>query len=198
MIQTSATRSIARGLARIEPDENSLVVFSAKPGTVAEDGGGATSAFAEAIAKYLTEPGQDVALGIRKVRDAVMTATNGRQEPYSFGSLDASEHALAPAASDTPAADGKVDSFVQARPGSEFHLCGYPDFIVNVMPSADRGAPTVMLQRSGLENALGIKRLDPDTPVEAADGCRVTLVSVGEGAKPAIMLREEVPPAPKN
>ncbi|MGA7325394.1 MAG: caspase family protein, partial [Rhodomicrobium sp.] len=80
-------RSIGRGLARLEPEGGVLVAYSAKHGTLAQDGDGANSPFATALAAYLEEPGLEIQFLFRKVRDRVMAETGGAQEPFLYGSL---------------------------------------------------------------------------------------------------------------
>lgn len=82
-----ATRSISAGLAPIEPDGNVLVAYSARHGTVAEDGNGEHSPFTEALLRYIEEPGLEINFLFRKVRDDVRKQTERRQEPYLYGSL---------------------------------------------------------------------------------------------------------------
>jgi tetratricopeptide (TPR) repeat protein len=84
-----STRSISPGLASIEPDSGVLVAYSARDGTTAMDGDGPNSPFAEALVKYLTEPGLEIGLLFRKVHDAVYTKTGKQQEPFTYGSLPA-------------------------------------------------------------------------------------------------------------
>ena len=91
MRRTIATRSIGRGLARVEPEAGSLVVYSAKHGEIALDGGGTNSPFASALIKNLATPGLEVRRLFDVVRDDVMASTNGRQQPFSYGSLPGSE-----------------------------------------------------------------------------------------------------------
>ncbi len=84
----TGTRSISRGLNQVEPrGKNRLVAFSAKPGTVAEDGDGRNSPYAAALKAALVEPGLEIGKLFRRVRDDVMIETNGRQEPAYYGSL---------------------------------------------------------------------------------------------------------------
>ena len=88
MKRYAATRSIDRGFARIEntrPD--TLIAFAAKAGTTAVDGDGNNSPFAEALARRMVVPGDDVQMILRKVRDDVLAATNYKQEPFAYGSL---------------------------------------------------------------------------------------------------------------
>lgn len=81
------TRSVTRGLAAVEPLGDSLVVYASKHGTVAEDGEGSNSPFAEALVKILPTPGLEISLLFRKVRDKVIKATNRRQQPFVYGSI---------------------------------------------------------------------------------------------------------------
>jgi uncharacterized caspase-like protein len=91
MRRTIATRSIGRGLARVEPEAGSLVVYSAKHGEIGLDGDGINSPFASALIKNLATPGLEVRRLFDVVRDDVMASTNGRQQPFSYGSLPGSE-----------------------------------------------------------------------------------------------------------
>ena len=87
MQRSGATRSVGRGLARVEPGGDTLVAYAAKEGTLASDGEGRNSPYSTALLAHLEEPGLEVGLLFRKVRDAVLAATGGRQEPFVYGSL---------------------------------------------------------------------------------------------------------------
>jgi uncharacterized caspase-like protein len=110
MKRTVASRSIGRGLAKIEPTmSNTLVAFAAKAGAVAEDGDGDNSPFASALVKYIAEPGIDLRIAFGRVRDEVLKVTDNRQEPFVYGSLGGETVALVPQTA-RPA-----DAEVQAR-----------------------------------------------------------------------------------
>ena len=88
--EAGSTRSIGRGLARAEPTGGgTLLAYSAKEGMVAADGSGRNSPYTEALLRYLEEPGLEVGLMFRKVRDAVVESTGQAQEPFAYGSLSA-------------------------------------------------------------------------------------------------------------
>ena len=87
MKRSGASRSIGRGLARVEPAGETLVAYAAKGGSVAADGEGRNSPYSTALLAHLEEPGLEVGLMFRKVRDAVLRSTGGRQEPFVYGSL---------------------------------------------------------------------------------------------------------------
>ncbi len=90
MIRTSATRSVGQGLARIDPG-GVLVGYSARGGTLALDGDGRNSPYASALLTHLEEPGLEIGKMFRKVRDRVFEATEGYQEPFTYGSLPGSD-----------------------------------------------------------------------------------------------------------
>ncbi|MFO1184353.1 MAG: SUMF1/EgtB/PvdO family nonheme iron enzyme [Bauldia sp.] len=92
----NGARSASRGLAAIEPAEATLVAYSAKAGTIAIDGAGANSPFAEALARRLAEPGLEIGKLFRFVRDDVMEATRRQQEPFTYGSLPARDFFFKP------------------------------------------------------------------------------------------------------
>lgn len=89
MKRLTVSRSLStRGLARVEPEgTDTLIAYAAKDGSTAEDGRGAHSPFTTALLDNLTIPGLDVQLAFRRVRDEVLKITDGRQEPYVYGSL---------------------------------------------------------------------------------------------------------------
>jgi hypothetical protein len=64
-----------------------LVVYSTRHGAVAEQGGGATSPFATALAARLKSRGRELRRLFDDVRNDVLAATGGRQEPFVEGSL---------------------------------------------------------------------------------------------------------------
>jgi uncharacterized caspase-like protein len=82
-----ASRAISRGLARIEPTNATLVVYAAKEGTIAADGGGENSPFALAFVKRISQSGVEIGKVMRFVRQDVLEATGNRQEPFLYGSL---------------------------------------------------------------------------------------------------------------
>ena len=84
MKRSGAKRSIGRGLARVEPSGETLVAYAAKGGSVAADGKGRNSPYSTALLAHVEEPGLEVGLMFRKVRDAVLKTTNGQQEPFVY------------------------------------------------------------------------------------------------------------------
>jgi len=86
-----AKRNVTRGLARIEPEGNTLVAYAAKDGTTADDGKGQHSPFTNALLKRIATPALDVRRLFGYVSDDVLVATNRVQEPYLYGRLGGEE-----------------------------------------------------------------------------------------------------------
>jgi hypothetical protein len=100
MTRTMMTRSIGRGLARIEPvTSNTLVAYAARAGSTAADGDRANSPFTAALLKDVPVPGLDLRIAFGNVRDDVLKATNNTQEPFVYGSLGGGIIPLVPGAS---------------------------------------------------------------------------------------------------
>jgi tetratricopeptide (TPR) repeat protein len=89
--RTVASRSIGRGLAEVEPDSGTLVVFAAKHGQVALDGDGDHSPFVTSLIKRIQTPRIEIRKLFDLVRDDVMAATDRRQQPFTYGSVPGSE-----------------------------------------------------------------------------------------------------------
>ncbi len=100
MQEATVTRSLNRGLARVEavglgtPTESptglgTLISFSTAPGLVALDGSGQNSPFAAALAKHLTTQGLEISQLLRLVRRDVYAMTRGRQVPWDNSALTA-------------------------------------------------------------------------------------------------------------
>ncbi len=88
MQMAGATRSVGRGLARVEAaDVGTLIAFATSPGSTAADGKGRHSPFTAALLKHLGEPGLEIRQTMTRVRQAVVTASNGRQTPWENASL---------------------------------------------------------------------------------------------------------------
>ena len=98
MKRTVVSRTVSRGLARVEPTTtNTLVAFAAKAGLTALDGNSTNSPYATALVKHIATPGLDLRRAFGFVRDDVLLATGNRQEPYVYGSLGGADVALVPA-----------------------------------------------------------------------------------------------------
>ncbi len=121
----AALRAVSAGLGKVEPSStDTLIAYAAKAGSTAEDGDRDHSPFTAALLKHLTVPGLDLRLAFGRVKDEVMKSTNGRQEPFVYGSLGGGNYSLvsAPAeakgAATAAAADIKADYDLVEKIGS--------------------------------------------------------------------------------
>jgi tetratricopeptide (TPR) repeat protein len=96
MKMSTASRSIGRGLARIEPEGGTLVAYSAKHGQIALDGKGENSPFATALANRMLTPDIEIRKLFGLVRDDVLAATSRKQEPFIYGTLGGDDHFINP------------------------------------------------------------------------------------------------------
>jgi hypothetical protein len=85
-LMQTASRSVSRGLAPINVSEGTLIAYATKDGQIAQDGSGKNSPFTAALINHLGDP-DDIAVVLRKVRENVMKATGGKQQPWDYGSL---------------------------------------------------------------------------------------------------------------
>jgi hypothetical protein len=82
-----STRSGAgAGLAPVSTVSGTLLSYATRDGSTAEDGTGTNSPYTSALLQHL-DAEEDIALVLRRVRQAVLAATGQRQEPWEYGSL---------------------------------------------------------------------------------------------------------------
>jgi Caspase domain len=138
MRRTISSRSIWRGLAKVEPvTPNTLIAFAAKAGSTASDGDSKNSPFATALVEYLPRPGLDIRRAFGFVRDDVLMKTSNKQEPYVYGSLGGGDVPLVPARPSAVAPSAYPQSAVRrdyelalqlaTRDGWESFLVQYPE-----------------------------------------------------------------------
>ena len=161
MKRTLATRAVSRGLVGVEANRpNTFIAFAAKEGSTAADGDGEHSPFTTALLKHLTQPGVDIRKAFGYVRDDVMSATGGRQEPYTTNSLGGNDVALVPLPEPAPApvpkssADIRLDYELAERVGTleawnsfiEAHPAGFYSDLAksqrNKLTERDAGKPS--------------------------------------------------------
>jgi hypothetical protein len=93
-IVTAGVRGVSKGLAPINVSEGTLIAYATKDGQTAEDGVGAkNSPFTRALLEHLADP-FDIGVVLRRVREKVMQATGGKQQPWEYGSLIGGELVL--------------------------------------------------------------------------------------------------------
>jgi len=119
-----AERAGERGLAvvgNIQPPQ-SLIVYATAPGKTAQDGEGRNGVFTAAFLDHLADPGLDIELMIRRVREDVISATGGVQVPWHNSSLTGEGFAFTaappPAEPEPPLAAAPFQTAPPASPAS--------------------------------------------------------------------------------
>jgi len=129
--EDSATRSAGRiGLAPANPSQGTIVAFAARDGQVALDGLGDNSPFATALMDRLIEPGLEISLMFRQVRDQVLAQTANLQEPYVYGSLSGEPFYIAGPTEgqvDVAAIAERMDAWANLAPDQELQLAALAD-----------------------------------------------------------------------
>jgi hypothetical protein len=93
-LHRTSARSVSRGLAPVSVTHGTLISYATRDGHVALDGVGQNnSPFTQALLEHLADP-YDIAVVLRKVRERVMLATGGKQQPWEYGSLTGGELVL--------------------------------------------------------------------------------------------------------
>ncbi|WP_024516517.1 caspase family protein [Bradyrhizobium sp. Tv2a-2] len=213
MKRAIASRGISSGLAKIEPTSpNTLIAYSAKAGSTAQDGDGKNSPFTTALASHLTTPGLDVRKAFGFVRDDVLKATSNRQEPFVYGSLGGNDVALvaAPAApiaaAPQPAASSQADARrdyelamqVGSKAALEAFLAQYPNGFyaslarsqLDKIATAAPAAPAKPQPPAPVQVAKGLdKPADASSAAPAVPDKSTNVAALTAGAPPADLAR---------
>ncbi|MBM3557552.1 MAG: hypothetical protein FJX47_18595 [Alphaproteobacteria bacterium] len=85
---TRRSAGVGRGLAvTAVGGGNTLIAYATRDGLIADDGKGKHSPYTAALLRHMEEPGLDLNQLFGKVRDTVLAATGGKQQPFVYGSL---------------------------------------------------------------------------------------------------------------
>jgi TPR repeat protein len=144
------------GLAPAQPDRGTLVAFAARDGQVALDGDGANSPFAMALAEKMRQPGLEISLMFRQVRDRVLEMTHNLQEPHTYGSLSGTPFYLAGGEDAQVASSDRAAAWSAIRPDQEVQLAAL----------AETGDTRSMLGLAYMRLNPEEKRFDPAKAVE--------------------------------
>lgn len=90
--------NISEGMSRVDyQPANVILAYATRAGAVSYDGPpGANGTFAASLARHIGAPDVDFTSVFRTVRDEVVAATSGRQEPFLYGSLGSRDILLNP------------------------------------------------------------------------------------------------------
>ena len=214
MKRSVASRSIGRGLARVEPTiSDTLIAYSAKAGSVAlDESGGRNSPFTSALLKHLTTPGLDIRLAFGRVRDDVMKSTGRKQEPFVYGSLGGeaisllaasleilpsekaqttiSEAAQAWAATKDSASEAAFSAFIRRYDGTYYADLARVRLqeLKAKIPPTDQG-PAVIVTKPQIQQPATKRRYEPADSSKAVEKSRPARSAMAQDA-----LKAEPPP----
>ncbi|WP_264214513.1 caspase family protein [Leisingera thetidis] len=156
--ETTETTRGGGGMAPADPDRGTLVAFAAKDGQVALDGSGSNSPYATALMEKMVQPGLEISLMFRQVRDRVLENTANLQEPHTYGSLTGVPFYLAgPGADDAP---------VTVADASEAWAALKPDQEEQLLALAELGDTRSMLGLAYIRLNPNEGRFDPKAAVD--------------------------------
>jgi Caspase domain len=75
------SRSVTRGLARMDVSSGSIVAYAAQPNSVADDGTGSNGLYTSHLSRHLLEKGLDIREVFNRTGIAVEAESKGRQRP---------------------------------------------------------------------------------------------------------------------
>ena len=81
------TRSLSRGLASVNAPSGTIIAYSTRPGSVAEDGAGRNGLYTEQLLKVM-DSRKPIEQVLKLLVTSVKGASKGRQEPWSEGSFE--------------------------------------------------------------------------------------------------------------
>lgn len=81
------TRSLSRGLAKVNSPSGTLIAYSTRPGSVAQDGDGRNGLYTDSLLKMM-DTHKPIEQVLKQMVSSIKAASKGSQEPWSEGSLE--------------------------------------------------------------------------------------------------------------
>jgi len=98
-------RSLEHGLARMTAPSGTMIIYSTKPGMVAQDGSTRNSPFTRHLLNLVNIPNLEIGFMIRELATNLENETNGQQSPWMEGMLKGMFYFRSGQAVDTPGMD---------------------------------------------------------------------------------------------
>lgn len=80
-------RSSNSGLAQIKAPSGTIISYATAPGEVASDGTGKNGLYTQEFLKYIQEPGLEIGIVFRRVRESVEQKSGNKQTPWENSSI---------------------------------------------------------------------------------------------------------------
>lgn len=162
------------GLAAPEPGRGTMVAFAARDGEVALDGDGINSPFNIALRENLTQPGLEISLMFRQVRDEVLSMTSNQQEPTTYGALPGVPFYLA-------GSDDQREALSIADLAAAWSRIG-PDQTSEMLAMAEAGDTRSMF-------GLALNKLNPNTTAYDPAAAAALLEKSADAGSPEAQFR---------
>jgi len=139
-------RAVSRGLAGMNAPSGTLLVFATNPDNVASDGTGRNGVYTKHLLQYITQPGLEVGMLLRRVRTAVKEETGGQQVPWENGSIEGEFYFNG--MSGVPAVTPSVSSPPTPSPSTGTQVA------VGIYPQQPQASPATIVGNDGAEMVL--------------------------------------------
>ncbi|MEZ5932991.1 MAG: SUMF1/EgtB/PvdO family nonheme iron enzyme [Alphaproteobacteria bacterium] len=159
------SKLVGLGMARVEdvpPD--TLIAFSTRFDQLAYDGWENLSPFTQALVKHIEEPGLELDLFFRKVRDTVMELTADRQEPRTLDALGATPFYFKAPKSNQPPVIAKLDPLVVSDDAGPVAM--------EIKPPSDPDEDALSIEIMGLPTFGSVE--GPEGPINFGDQLTVS------------------------
>ncbi|NJO37672.1 MAG: SUMF1/EgtB/PvdO family nonheme iron enzyme [Rhizobiales bacterium] len=163
------SKLVGLGMARVEdvpPD--TLIAFSTRFDQLAYDGWTDLSPFTQALVKHIEEPGLELDLFFRKVRDTVMELTADRQEPRTLDALGATPFYFQAPKSNQPPVIAKLDPLVVSDDSGPVAM--------EIKAPVDPDEDALSIEIMGLPTIGSVE--GPDGPINFGD--QITVAQLGD------------------
>lgn len=173
MRRPDGTRSLSRGLARVEAGESqTYVAYAAKAGTQAQEGTGEHSPYTAALLKHLAAP-----LPLERlfgaVREEVLAATQHQQEPYLYGAFGREPIYLGDAPTAAPAAPAIDPRAVELSYWESIKASQNPAYFLEYLRQFPQGAfvglAQIKLRELEVASSQKVTALSPASPQAGTD-----------------------------
>ena len=141
-----SVRAVSRELVGMNAPTGTLLVFATNPDNVASDGTGRNGVYTKHLLQYITQPGLEVGMLLRRVRTAVKDETGGQQVPWENGSIEGEFYFTG--MSGVPAVTPLVSSPSVPSPSTGTQVA------VGIYPQQPQAPPATIVGNDGAEMVL--------------------------------------------
>jgi hypothetical protein len=149
------TKDTTKGLVPVAEQQGMFIAFASAPGRAASDRGEGSGPYAAALAAELGKPGLDHLNLFQNVKEAVLAATGGAQQPWESNGLGRRVYLTGPA--QTSDATSQISnaatsqSMGNSQPDGVPLYCGWHNDVASVVVDVDYATKRVAFKLQGTE-----------------------------------------------